>query len=155
MTTIEQISELVQHIGPAIPEIDAIVQTEDPSWAIQFSDESIILLEAAEDPARIVISTELGSAAEAQQRAIYETMLCYNMMWRDTGGIKIGLAGPQGALIISTEVCLEGLTLQDLQQKILSFLKTTRSWTQYVGKAENGEAPPLPGMDSGSVHLHA
>ena len=42
-----------------------------------------------------------------------------------------------------------------LQQKILSFLKTTRSWTQYVGKAENGEAPPLPGMDSGSVHLHA
>jgi hypothetical protein len=138
-----------------MPAIDAIVQTEDPSWAIQFGDESIILLEPAEEPARIVISTELGSAAEAQQRAIYETMLCYNLMWRDSGGIKIGLAGPQGALIISTDVCIEGLTLQQLQQEIEGFLKIARSWTQYVGKAESGEAPPLPGMDAGSLHLHA
>ena len=95
MTTIEQIAELVKQLDPAMPAIDAIVQTEDPSWAIQFGDESIILLEPAEEPARIVISTELGSAAEAQQRTIYETMLCYNLMWRDSGGIKIGLAGPQ------------------------------------------------------------
>ena len=155
MTTIEQIAERVKQLGPAMPAIDAIVQTEDPSWAIQFGDESIILLESAEEPARIVISTELGSAAEAQQRAIYETMLCYNLMWRDSGGIKIGLAGPQGALIISTDVCIEGLTLQQLQQEIEGFLKIARSWTQYVGKAESGEAPPLPGMDAGSLHLHA
>jgi hypothetical protein len=155
MTTIEQIAELVKQLGPAMPAIDAIVQTEDPSWAIQFGDESIILLEPAEEPARIVISTELGSAAEAQQRAIYETMLCYNLMWRDSGGIKIGLAGPQGALIISTDVCIEGLTLQQLQQEIEGFLKIARSWMQYVGKAESGEAPPLPGMDAGSLHLHA
>ncbi len=155
MTTIEQIAELVKQLGPAMPAIDAIVQTEDPSWAIQFGDESIILLEPAEEPARIVISTELGSAAEAQQRTIYETMLCYNLMWRDSGGIKIGLAGPQGALIISTDVCIEGLTLQQLQQEIEGFLKIARSWTQYVGKAESGEAPPLPGMDAGSLHLHA
>ena len=76
-------------------------------------------------------------------------------MWRDSGGIKIGLAGPQGALIISTDVCIEGLTLQQLQQEIEGFLKIARSWTQYVGKAESGEAPPLPGMDAGSLHLHA
>ena len=155
MTTIEQIAELVKQLGPAMPAIDAIVQTEDPSWAIQFGDESIILLEPAEEPARIVISTELGSAAEAQQRTIYETMLCYNLMWRDSGGIKIGLAGPQGALIISTDVCIEGLTLQQLQQEIEGFLKIARSWTQYVGKAESGEAAPLPGMDASSLHLHA
>jgi hypothetical protein len=155
MTTIEQIEQLVKEIGPAMPEIDAIVQTEDPSWAIQFSDETIIILEAADDPSRIVISTELGAAAEAQQRAVYETMLCYNLMWRDSGGVKIGLAGPQGALIISTDVCIEGLTLQALQQEIQGFLKIARAWTQYVGKADAGEAPPLPGMDSGSLHLHA
>jgi len=155
MTTIEQIEQLVKQLGPVMPEIDAIVQTEEPSWAVQFSDETILLFEASEDPARIVISTELGAAAEAQQRALYKTMLCYNLMWRDSGGVKIGLAGPQGVLIISTDVCIEGLTLQDFQQQIQSFLKIARSWTQYVGKAETGEAPPLPGMDSGSLHLHA
>ena len=155
MTTIEQIEQLVKEIGPAMPEIDAIVQTEDPSWAIQFSDETIIILEAADDPSRIVISTELGAAAEAQQRAVYETMLCYNLMWRDSGGVKIGLAGPQGALIISTDVCIESLTLQELKQEIQRFLTIARSWAQYVGKADAGEAPPLPGMEAGGFHLHA
>ena len=155
MTTIEQIEHLIKEIGPAMPEVDAIIQTEDPSWAIQFSDETIIILEPADDPSRVVISTELGAAVEAQQRRVYETMLCYNLMWRDSGGVKIGLAGPQGALIISTDVCIEGLTLQDLKQEIERFLQIARSWTQYVGKADAGEAPPLPGMDAGSVHLHA
>jgi hypothetical protein len=117
MTTIEQIENLVKELGPAMSDIDAIVQTEDPSWAIQFSDETIIILEPADDPSRIVISTELGAAAEAQQRTVYETMLCYNLMWRDSGGVKIGLAGPQGALIISTDVCIESLTLQELKQE--------------------------------------
>lgn len=155
MTTIEQIEHLIKEIGPTMPEVDAIVQTEDPSWAIQFSDETIIILEPADDPSRVVISTELGAAVEAQQRRVYETMLCYNLMWRDSGGVKIGLAGPQGALIISADVCIEGLTLQDLKQEIERFLQIARSWTQYVGKADAGEAPPLPGMDAGSVHLHA
>ena len=155
MTTIEQIEHLVKELGPAMSDIDAIVQTEDPSWAIQFSDEAIIILEPADDPSRIVISTELGAAAEAQQRTVYETMLCYNLMWRDSGGVKIGLAGPQGALIISTDVCIESLTLQELTQEIQRFLTIARSWMQYVGKADAGEAPPLPGMEEGGFHLHA
>jgi hypothetical protein len=155
MTTIEQIENLVKELGPAMSDIDAIVQTEDPSWAIQFSDETIIILEPADDPSRIVISTELGAAAEAQQRTVYETMLCYNLMWRDSGGVKIGLAGPQGALIISTDVCIESLTLQELTQEIQRFLTIARSWAQYVGKADASEAPPLPGMEAGGFHLHA
>jgi hypothetical protein len=155
MTTIEQIENLVKELGPAMSDIDAIVQTEDPSWAIQFSDETIIILEPADDPSRIVISTELGAAAEAQQRTVYETMLCYNLMWRDSGGVKIGLAGPQGALIISTDVCIQSLTLQELKQEIQRFLTIARSWAQYVGKADASEAPPLPGMEAGGFHLHA
>jgi hypothetical protein len=155
MTTIEQIENLVKELGPAMSDIDAIVQTEDPSWAIQFSDETIIILEPADDPSRIVISTELGAAAEAQQRTVYETMLCYNLMWRDSGGVKIGLAGPQGALIISTDVCIESLTLQELKQEIQRFVTIARSWAQYVGKADASEAPPLPGMEAGGFHLHA
>ncbi len=153
-TTIEQIQQLVQELGPSMPEIDAVVQTEEPSWAVQFSDETIIIIEAADDPSRMVISAELGAAAEAQQRTVYETLLCYNLMWRDSGGIKIGLAGPQGALIISTELCVQGLTLADLQQELNAFLTIVRSWTDYVAKADMAEMPPLPGLTD-SLHLHA
>ena len=152
-TTIEQIQQLVQEIGPSMQEIDAVVQTEEPSWAIQFSDETIIILEAADDPSRAVISAELGMITEAQQRNVYETMLCYNMMWRGSGGVKIGLAGPQGALIISRDVCLDNLTLAALQQEIGSFLKITRSWTQFIAQGEQAELPPLPGMGTAGMHM--
>lgn len=150
---IEQIRQLVQELGPSMPDIDAVVQTEEPSWAIQFSDETILIIEAADDPARLVVSAELGTAAEAQQRTVYETLLCYNLMWRNSGGVKIGLAGPQGALIISTEVCLQGLILADLQQELSKFLKIVRSWTDYVAKADAGTPPPSGLNDS--FHLHA
>lgn len=155
-TTVEQIQQLIQEVGPSMPEIDAVVQTEEPSWAIQFSDETIVIIEAADDPARIVMSAELGAPSEARQRAIYETLLCYNLMWRDSGGVKVGLAGPQGTLIISTEACLERMSLMDLQNSLNRFLKITRSWKQYVAQAdgaEGSEMPPLP--DRGNMHLHA
>lgn len=154
-TTIEQIQQLVQELGPSMAEIDAVVQTEEPSWAIQFSDETIIIIEPADDPSRMVISAELGAADEARQRTVYETLLCYNLMWRDSGGVKIGLAGPQGALIISADVCVRELTLADLQRQLNSFLKIVRSWSDYVAKADVAEMPPLPGMGAGNMHLHA
>ena len=153
-TTIEQIQQLLKELGPSMSEIDAVVQTEEPSWAIQFSDETIIIIEPADEPSRMVISAELGAAAEAQQRTVYETLLCYNLMWRESGGVKIGLAGPQGALIISTEICVQGLVLSDLQQHLNTFLKIVRSWTEYVAKADAAEIPPLPGTRD-SFHLHA
>lgn len=156
MTTVEQIQQLIQELGPSMPEIDAVVQTEEPSWAIQFSDETIVILEAADEPPRIVMSAELGAASDARQKAVYETLLCYNLMWRDSGGVKVGLAGPQGSLIISTEVCLDGMSLMDLQDALNRFLKITRSWAQYVAQEEGAETvgvPPLSGM--GSMHLPA
>lgn len=156
ITTVEQIQQLIQELGPSMPEIDAVVQTEEPSWAIQFSDETIVILEAADEPPRIVMSAELGAASGARQKAVYETLLCYNLMWRDSGGVKVGLAGPQGSLIISTELCIEGMLLMDFQDALNRFLKITRSWTQYVGQEEGAEAvgmPPLSGM--GSMHLPA
>lgn len=156
-TTIEQIQQLVQEIGPNMPEIDAIVQTEEPSWAIQFSDETIIILEAADDPPRIVISAELGAAADAQQGNVYETLLCYNMMWRASGSMRVGLAGPQGTLIVSADVCLADLTQSALQQEIEKFLKVARSWTQYVAQADKDEhtMPPLPGSGAAGAYLPA
>lgn len=153
-TTNEKIQQLIQELGPSMQDIDAIVQTEEPNWAIQFSDETILIIESAEEPARMVFSAELGQAGEASQRAVYEALLCYNLMWRDTGGIKVGLAGPQGALIISTELCLEGLMLNDLQISLSNFLKITRTWQSFVHQTAS-TSPTLSGLEEGGFHLHA
>ena len=153
-TPIEQIQQLMQELGPATPDIDAVVQTEEPSWAIQFADESILVIEPADEPPRLVISAELGTAPESGERKLYEALLSYNLLWRDNGGVKIGLAGPKGSLILSWELCLEGLTLMDLQAAITRFRKVAASWQQYVAKAD-AEPAPLPGIGGDSFPLHA
>jgi hypothetical protein len=38
-TVNDKIQDLISQIGPVFPDIDAVIQTEDPSWAIQFVDE--------------------------------------------------------------------------------------------------------------------
>lgn len=152
--TIETIQNLIQELGPVTADIDAVVQTEEPSWAIQYSDETIIIIEAIEEPARMVLSSELGSPNESLQLPIYETLLCYNLLWRETGGIKIGLAGPKGALILSCELCLEGLSLMDLQEGLINFTSIVRTWSKYV-IGESTDSPVLPGMAVGNLHLHA
>ena len=153
--TIEKIQQLLQELGPDTPEIDAVIQTEDPSWAIQFTDETVVIVEPAEEPGRMVFSAEMGNASDSLQLPIYETLLCYNLLWRETGGVKIGLAGPKGALIISTEVLVRGLLLSDLQQALLDFVNIARSWTKYVTDGGKNIMPPLPGLDSDNLHLHA
>ena len=155
MTSIEKIQQLMQELGPNTPDIDAVVQTEEPSWAIQFSDETVVIIESAEDPGRMVLSAELGSASDRLQLPIYETLLCYNLLWRDTGGVKIGLAGTKGELIISTEICLDGLLLASLQQGLADFANISRSWKSYVASADSQAAPPLPGMGADTLQFHA
>ena len=153
-STIEKIQNLIQELGPVSTDIDAIVQTEEPSWAIQYFDETIVILEASENPARMVLSSELGSPNDSLQLPIYETLLCYNLLWRETGGVKIGLAGPKGALILSCELCLENLSLMDLQEGFNNFISIVRTWTKYV-IGESTDVPVLPGMGSTNMHLHA
>ena len=153
-STIEKIQNLIQELGPATADIDAVIQTEEPSWAIQYSDETIVIIEPADEPGRMILSSELGSPNETLQLPIYETLLCYNLLWRESGGVKIGLAGPKGALILSCELCLEGLTLMDLQEGMNNFTTIVRTWTKYV-TGESTNVPVLPGMETGNMHLHA
>ncbi len=82
-TNLERIQAMMEEIGPAMAEIEAVIQSEDKNWAIQFEDQSIIMLEWAERPDRIVLSSMLGIPSETMQLSVYEALLCYNLLWKD------------------------------------------------------------------------
>jgi hypothetical protein len=73
--------------------------------------ELVVMIEQLEHPDRMVFSSEIGAVTDDQELPVYEALLCYNLLWKDTGGVKIGLAGPKGILIVTTELLLDGLTL--------------------------------------------
>ena len=153
-TVNDKIQDLISQIGPVFPDIDAVIQTEDPSWAIQFVDELVVMIEQLEQPDRMVFSSEIGAVTDDQELPVYEALLCYNLLWKDTGGVKIGLAGPKGTLIVTSELLLEGLTLMSFQEALTNFTNIARSLSKYVLKDKKSGAS-LPTLNSQSLHLQA
>jgi len=153
-TVNDKIQDLISQIGPVFPDIDAVIQTEDPSWAIQFVDELVVMIEQLEHPDRMVFSSEIGTVADDQELPVYEALLCYNLLWKDTGGVKIGLAGPKGILIVTTELLLDGLTLMTFQEALTNFTNIAKSLVKYVIRDKKNPSS-LPNISSHSFHLQA
>lgn len=144
-TSLERMQIMMEEIGPAMPEIDAVIQSEEENWAIQFEDQTIVTLEWADKPDRIVLSAMLGIPSESMQLSIYETLLCYNLLWKDTGGVKMALAGPNGELMLLYDLYMSDLTLNDMQTVLSNFVSIAQVWSVYVtGEEEQTAVMPAP-----------
>jgi hypothetical protein len=148
-TNLERMQAMMEEIGPAMAEIEAVIQSEDKKWAIQFEDQSIIMLEWTERPDRIVLSSMLGIPSETMQLSVYEALLCYNLLWKDTGGVKMALAGPGGDLMLLYELYVDQLMLNDLQIVISNFSSISQVWSVYV----TGESQELLGNVPGPMDM--
>jgi hypothetical protein len=143
-TNLERIQIMMEEIGPSMSEIEAVIQSEEKNWAIQFDDQSIVMLEWSESPDRIVLSAMLGTASESMQLSVYETLLCYNLLWKDTGGVKMALSGPGGELVLLYELFASNLSLNELQTVLANFVSIAQVWSVYVTGESDQVAPALP-----------
>jgi hypothetical protein len=151
---LERIQIMMEEIGPSMSEIEAVIQSEDKNWAIQFDEQSIVTLEWAEKPERIVLTSMLGTPSEKMQTSVYETLLCYNLLWKDTGGVKMALSGPGGELVLLYELFVADLSLNELQTVLTNFVSIAQVWSVYVTGEGHQSAENLPGpMDM--LHLGA
>ena len=151
---LERMQIMMEEIGPSMPEIEAVIQSEEKNWAIQFDDQSIVTLEWAEKPERVVLTSMLGVPSESMQLSVYETLLCYNLLWKDTGGVKMALSGPGGELVLLYELFTSDLSVNELQTVLSNFVSIAQVWSVYVTGENDQPATNLPGpMDM--LHLGA
>jgi hypothetical protein len=143
-TNLERMQIMMEEIGPSMSEIEAVIQSEEKNWAIQFEDQSIVMLEWTDSPDRVVLSAMLGAASESMQLSVYETLLCYNLLWKDTGGVKMALSGPGGELVLLYELFASNLSLNELQTVLANFVSIAQVWSVYVTGESDQAAPALP-----------
>lgn len=153
-TNLEHMQIMMEEIGPAMPEIEAVIQSEEKNWAIQFEDQSIVMLEWAENPDRVVLTAILGTPSETMQLSVYETLLCYNLLWKDTGGVKMALSGPGGELVLLYELFAATLNRHDLQTVLINFVSIAQVWGVYVTGEGDDQAAQLP-SPTDMLHLGA
>ena len=153
-TNLERMQIMMEEIGPAMSEIEAVIQSEEKNWAIQFEDQSIVMLEWAENPDRIVLTAILGTPSESMQLSVYETLLCYNLLWKDTGGVKMALSGPGGELVLLYELFAANLNRNELQTVLINFVSISQVWSVYVTGEGEEPASQLP-SPTDMLHLGA
>lgn len=144
---------LMQELGPQTPEIDAVLQQDEKSWLLVFSDEQSIYVEWANNPERLVLSTGLGKPVEGCQLQVYETLLSYNLLWQNTGGVRMAIDGPNGEVLLIYDLFDDQLSLSELQTVVLNISSIAEIWRDYVKK--DNLASSLPPISSETVHLRA
>ncbi|MGI4847709.1 MAG: type III secretion system chaperone [Janthinobacterium lividum] len=150
---LQSVQLIMQTLGPSTPEIDAIIQSEESSWALQFADESVIVIDWADNPPRLVLSATLGRPAEDARLAVYQALLSYNLLWKETGGLKTALAGKLGEVVLFLELYSDPLYDTELRRVLLELVKVASVWRNYV--AAEGAPQGQAQIDSDNMHLRA
>src|SRR5262245_20332046 len=97
MTGIEQIEQMMEELGPASPSVEAVVRLSGDEWGVAMADDTAIVLTHVAEQAKLVFSASLGQPAEDRRNTVMETLLGYNALWRDTGGVTMAYAGDEAS----------------------------------------------------------
>jgi hypothetical protein len=142
---------IMQEIGPQTPDVDAVVQHGEDSWALQLDDTSIIFIEYAADPDRLVLSTELGMPIPQRRLEVCQLMLSYNFLWDENAGLTMALGGPEGGATLLCEWRNIEPELQTFQEKLRKVSQVARAWRSYIAQTDaaySDDVPALPGLSS-------
>lgn len=146
MTVLEEVQRTIEALGPDNDAIAAIAQNGPAQWAVAFDEDTIITLDFVAEQKKLVLTIDLGRPEPGKRLAIYETLLSYNVLWPETGGVKMGVGGSGGEVVQMFELNAVDLDRERLQTVLEGFALKAQMWRRFVadGPAEDG----APGVDS-------
>jgi hypothetical protein len=146
-----RIKEMLDSLGPDNPGIDEAARHGESEWLVAFDGDLSAVIEWAEDPPRLVLSSPVGRPPVDRRFVVYESLLSFNMLWRDNGGCRIALNGADGEVVVLLDLIGEEVTPSTLHDALTGFAEVAAQWTAYVGAAPTSFSlpPPHPMMLAG------
>jgi hypothetical protein len=144
MSRIDEIQKLMESLGPASPAVTHVTQVGEDVWAVGLAEEGVVFLELDADRDRLVLTSNVGRPRDSDREKLYEAMLGYNALWRDTGGVQMAVAA--GEALQSYALAAEGLELDLLQATLEDFAGKARIWKNVMqnGVGQGGDARLAP-----------
>ena len=139
----EHVQQLLEQLGPANPEVANVTQITEDTWAVGFDEQSIILVQLDDAGRELVFTCAVGEPTEAARHAVYESLLAYNALWRETGGVRMAVA--DGAVLQICSADAASLDLERLGTILGNIVQKARVWRRYVetaGSLALGEGAP-------------
>lgn len=99
MAHLEDIAGIIAAVGPEIPEVEGVLMRASDEWLLRFADIDIAI-EFGADTDRLVLSAELGEVPLARRLDVFTALMTYSLLWRDTGGLYVGLANGRVPILL-------------------------------------------------------
>jgi hypothetical protein len=101
----ESIAAIIAESGPLDDGILSVVGLEESEgqWLIRFENFDVIVDNLPEF-GKLVFSILIDGPSEGNEVEVHRAMLAQNGLWRETGGVRIALAGNNGAIEISIDI---------------------------------------------------
>jgi hypothetical protein len=132
MSSKEHVHTLMSEIGPLLNLAEVIEYNKDNFWILTLDDETLVEVDYSDDFKRIVLSVEIGAPPEVKRYGIYEFVLQYNYLWRDTGGARLALDGPAGKVVYLFELPTTDLDINRLSTTLENLFEHLKTWKKII-----------------------
>ncbi len=140
MASTDDIAALMEALGPHDDEIETITRDGEAEWSVVFDEEAIVTLAHVADQHKLMLSMPLATPPTEQRLAAYQAMLCYNLLWQETGGVTLALGGAHGAAHLLFPLSTVDLDVDRLDTVLTNFAAKGRIWRDAVTSGDFAEA---------------
>lgn len=134
---------LMGEVGSLDDTILAVVKTQDGAYAIRFEQLDVVV-ERDGDRDRIALSVEIGAPRPSQALEAYQTLLSYNMLWRETGGVRMALTGKGGSVVQFVDLTGSEINPRSIATVAANLASLTEIWRAFLQSAGNDTVAPAP-----------
>lgn len=142
MPSAAQLTGILEQVGPALAGAEHVTQIAEGLWAVGFDARTTVMLELDTDGTSLALTVDLGRCAEDRRAAAYQSLLTYNALWRETGGVCMAVA--DGEVLQIARIDPSGLDAESLAGVLQRFVDKAAVWRSYLESGEDVESAGQP-----------
>lgn len=139
------LEKLMTDVGPLVEAVEVRQYTPE-RWAIAFDEDFVVDIEHDTDAGKLVFYADLGQPLPGEENAVYKLLLYVATMWRETGGLRMGLNPVDDSVIQIYDLPLAGLEIADLEIHLRNFAHTALHARTVLATPEGTSSDSLEGL---------
>lgn len=138
---IEDINAIIAEVGPLDDGIAEVLRLGPDTWAIRFAAADI-QLEFDERMDRLMLSVDIGTIAAARRQSITEALIALSLLWRQTGGLRFGLSGPESPAFLMVDLAGGEITAKQIAIVASNLADRSIGWRAFLEATTDENVAP-------------
>jgi hypothetical protein len=140
-----ELEKLMADVGPLVEAVEVRQYTPE-RWAIAFDEDFVVDIEHDTDAGKLVFYADLGQPLPGEENAVYKLLLYVATMWRETGGLRMGLNPGDDSVTQVYDFPLAGLEIEDLEIHLRNFAHSALHARKVLVTSEGTSSDSLEGL---------